>query len=320
MSPDQRSDQRCFLYAIPRSAERVKFGKTVHPKSRSSAHRRARRQISLEGTGWELWWEGNGNEEKLLHRHFHESLVDGEREEFWRSPGIDAFLEAMTMKPYVGHGAEEIERCYPTEDWFPWRDPARYEARQMVLVDGFSRAYTPRDAAPGNGHTSLREDYYTPSEHVEASRTALGAIDLDPCSSRLAQQTVRAAKIWTRLENGLVQPWHGRVFMNPPYGDEAPRWVAKLVAEFDAGHVSAAIALLRVGALSGTSWFPPLWRFPFVVLPERVRFVDPLGNQPSPDHGSVFVALGVALPNLAVAFRPLRGQVFAPFVTNEGGY
>lgn len=311
---DQRSDpgRPCFLYAVPRSADRVHFGKTRRPRSRSRTHERTRKQITLEGLGWQLWWMGNENEEGLLHRFFQSSLVDGEREEFWRSPDVTAFLERMARKPYVAHSVSELEECYPTQDWFPWSERHLYEAEQMVLVDGYSRAYVPRDAAPGNGHTSLREDYYTPAEHIACVRAAMDGIDLDPASSPLANKTVGARHIFTRAENGLVQPWEGRVFMNPPYGDEAPRWVAKLLMEFHAGRIEQAIALLRVGAASGVSWFPPLWEFPLCFLPQRIKFVDPLGGPSSPDHGSVFVALGIEPERFAAAFLPLGGRVFVP--------
>ena len=45
---------------------------------------------------------------------------------------------------------------------------------------------------------------YTP-EYIEAARIVLGSIDLDPASSDIANQLVRAKKYYTIADNGLNQ-------------------------------------------------------------------------------------------------------------------
>jgi hypothetical protein len=39
-------------------------------------------------------------------------------------------------------------------------------------------------------------------------------------------------------DNGLIKPWHGRVWLNPPYGGETGKWMAR-AAEY--GNVTALI-------------------------------------------------------------------------------
>jgi hypothetical protein len=82
-------------------------------------------------------------------------------------------------------------------------------------------------------------EWYTPSPLVEAAREVMGGIDLDPASHEEANITVRADRFFTEADNGLIKPWHGRVFLNPPGGQVAGFWL-KLVTEWEAGRISCA--------------------------------------------------------------------------------
>lgn len=82
------------------------------------------------------------------------------------------------------------------------------------------------------GHQSARmlnDEWLTPP-HILA---ALGRFDLDPCAP-VVRPWPMADRHYTAHDNGLAQPWHGRVWLNPPYGLEAARWLARL-AEHGAG-------------------------------------------------------------------------------------
>ena len=46
------------------------------------------------------------------------------------------------------------------------------------------------------------------------------------------------------LHDGLLQPWTGRVFLNPPYGRQMPRWIEKAVTEIEVGNVELVCALI----------------------------------------------------------------------------
>src|ERR1700722_727581 len=60
-------------------------------------------------------------------------------------------------------------------------------------------------------------EWFTPPDWVELARQALGVIDLDPASYRIAQQTIRASTFFTAADNWLERPWFGRVWLNPPF-------------------------------------------------------------------------------------------------------
>lgn len=55
----------------------------------------------------------------------------------------------------------------------------------------------------------------------------LGTFDLDPCAPAV-RPWVTATKHYALPADGLILPWHGRVWLNPPFGQEAVRWLARL--------------------------------------------------------------------------------------------
>jgi len=80
-----------------------------------------------------------------------------------------------------------------------------------------------------------------------------GEIDLDPCSNSHEEPNVPAKTHFTREDDGLAQDWHGRVYMNPPYGYEIAEWVDRLCQQYEQGSVIEAITL--VPARTDTAWF-----------------------------------------------------------------
>lgn len=67
-------------------------------------------------------------------------------------------------------------------------------------------------------HLSASFEHYTPVEVIEAARTVLGKIDLDPASCKQAQKLVKAGKWYGLPADGLAANWFGNVFLNPPGG------------------------------------------------------------------------------------------------------
>ena len=136
--------------------------------------------------------------------------------------------------------------------------------------------------------TETKNEWYTPTRYIEAARETMGAIDLDPASCAEANEAVRAAKIFTIHDNGLMRHWSGRVWMNPPYSPTPQPWVDKLIVEYKHGAVTEAILL--VPPKVDTTWFAPLFEYPICFANHRIKFWGQPGS--SNTFGSAFVYIG----------------------------
>jgi len=147
--------------------------------------------------------------------------------------------------------------------------------------------------------TSLNDDWYTPPDIASAVVKSLGGIvDLDPCAD--PRKTFPASEHFTESDNGLVRPWLGRVYMNPPYGRTIGTWTTKLRDELRNGWATEAVALLP-GRVDTTWWHelaPPHVCF----LRGRLRFSGYAQSAPFP---SVAVYFGPEPWRFADAFQDL---------------
>lgn len=131
----------------------------------------------------------------------------------------------------------------------------------------------------------LSDSWLTPP----ALLALLGAFDLDPCSP-VDRPWPTAAHHYTIADDGLVQPWFGRVFLNPPY---SKRLIGLFMAKMaDHGHGTAL-----VNAATDTKWFfASVWEraHALLFLMSRVPFV-PWGHaveRTRSARSSVLIAYG----------------------------
>ena len=156
-------------------------------------------------------------------------------------------------------------------------------------------------------------EWYTPAEDIERARKVLGKIELDPASSEIAQQTVKAGRYFTKEDDGLSQEWAGKVWMNPPYakGDIEP-FVAKLVAEFQSGNVKAAIMLTNNSA--DTEWFHKAASHANAICLTRgrIKFEDPNSDRGAPLQGQAYFYFGPGVKKFVSLYAP-AGVVLLPY-------
>ena len=180
------------------------------------------------------------------------------------------------------------------------REQARNAVTEMVAGEEPAQAMKRAHAMYNTGEN----EWYTPSDLIECARLFLGTIDLDPASSALANETVRACTWYGVEHDGLAQRWQGRVWMNPPYARGLiERFVERLMESHLAGDVPEALIL--VNNATDTRWFHHLQSAPHrhtLALSYRVKFLSPEGRDPNAMQGQVVVYLGSRRAEFALAF------------------
>lgn len=134
-------------------------------------------------------------------------------------------------------------------------------------------SFVSTDSQAAESHTWL-----TPLTLVKS----LGEFDLDPCGF---PGHPTAKKLVTLPEDGLAVTWVGRVWLNPPYGKHAEKWMRKLK---DHGN---GIAL--VFARLETKWIQPFLDDGFFMLHKRITFLsNRKGYQGNAGTGSILIPFG----------------------------
>lgn len=96
------------------------------------------------------------------------------------------------------------------------------------------------------GTSSGQNSWTTPPWLLEKLYSIFGSFDLDPCSPTATRKTapVKAKVYFTEADDGLSLPWHGAVFVNPPYGRGLKDWIAKCHQEYASGNAKTIVALI----------------------------------------------------------------------------
>lgn len=169
---------------------------------------------------------------------------------------------------------------------------------------------------PANVHVSNNSgdpEWYTPPKYLEAARDVLGKIDLDPASSKKANDIVEAGHFYDEDDDGLSQPWEGRVWMNPPYSQGLVEpFCRKLCGAYERGDVPEAILL--VNNATETKWFQrTLQNCAAVCFPKgRIRYINPDREETnSPLQGQAFIYFGPVPGQFASRFEQF-GQILCP--------
>lgn len=148
---------------------------------------------------------------------------------------------------------------------------------------------------------------------------ALGVFDLDPCAP-FCPPWRTAVKQYHKEQDGLAQSWHGRVWLNPPFGREADKWMAKMAAHGD------GIALLAVRTET-EMFFRRVWERADAILflKGRPHFHYVTGERAAANSGAPICLIAYGAANakclegcgLEGAFVPLVEPVVGPITQSE---
>jgi|SRR5690625_1456807 len=139
-------------------------------------------------------------------------------------------------------------------------------------------------------------EWYTPKEYLDLARNVLGNIDTDPASSDTANTYVGATTYYTEANCGLLRPWKGTVWLNPPYSRGlVEKFVDKLLDELENCNTEEAIVLTNNA--TETKWWQKLADSPYctaMCFPKgRIKYLAPdLKTRNSPLQGQTFAYFG----------------------------
>lgn len=171
------------------------------------------------------------------------------------------------------------------------------EIRQLI-------AFQFRPVVRGTLGRRHRIEWYTPAEYIALARAVLGDIDIDPASSECAQETVKANAFFDKTQNGLLNPWYGRVWLNPPYAPPLiGKFINKLLMEWNAGRVQSCITLTH--NYTDSIWFHDAAAAADAICftQGRIKFHDPDGEVAKPTQGQAFFYFGNDVDAFKRAFR-----------------
>lgn len=106
---------------------------------------------------------------------------------------------------------------------------------------------------------------------------------LDVCAT---PENAKCKNFYTKEQNGLLQPWSLRNWMNPPYGREIVMWIATAFAESLKDNITVALLPAR----TDTRWFHDYIynKFEIRFLKGRLKFGGSKNSAPFPSMIVIF--------------------------------
>ncbi len=149
-------------------------------------------------------------------------------------------------------------------------------------------------------------DYATPPKIWRPLARAVGGFDVDPASG--AEPVPIASTRFTKADNGLRQPWHGAVWLNPPWsstgdGSAKETWLRKARNEASRDDVDVVVGVLPADT-SAHWWHDHVMAADALCLvgPGRIPFI---GEDRNPSFALALFAFGEVTRELLDAMNGL---------------
>jgi len=246
-----------------------------------------------------------------------DAKIEQQREfvEWWRekvSPNRGGDRKSQNQVPRSAHLIARDDAEKLTEithhQVSKWATRLKREADYRLALYGAAYRLAMAEGGAGVLETLNTGDMegYTPAREVEAARSALGSIDVDPASCEQAQAVIKAGTYFTRETDGLAHPWIGNVFLNPPYNSGLiEQFIAKLLTELGNGNARAAVLLTNNN--TDTRWFhgAAMASTAICFTLGRIKFYKPDSSITAPTNGQTFFYFGEQRAPFVKAFAPL---------------
>lgn len=131
-------------------------------------------------------------------------------------------------------------------------------------------------------YSSLTPEWSTPQDVFDKLNSEFH-FTLDVCATT---ENAKCQQFYTKENNGLLQPWKGTVWMNPPYGREIGKWVA---AAYKASTQGTTVVCL-LPSRTDTQWFHN-YVLPYAeirFIKGRLKFGGATNSAPFPSLISIF--------------------------------
>ena len=136
-------------------------------------------------------------------------------------------------------------------------------------------------------YSSSTDMWETPQELFDELNSEFH-FELDVCAT---PQNAKCERFYTPEQDGLIQPWKGTCWCNPPYGKQTAEWVRRGFLT----SVSGATVVMLLPARTDTKWFHE-----YIYNRAEVRFLRgrlKFGNSKN----------SAPFPSMVVIFRGLKG-------------
>lgn len=124
-----------------------------------------------------------------------------------------------------------------------------------------------------------KDDHYTPKWIFDARGLTF---DIDVASPPGGIPWIPKLRYFTKADDGLAQPWEGRIWCNPPYSRPGP-WVDRMIEHGNG---------ILLACLSKSAWMDRLWNdtCPIVLLHNKMVFEQPDQRTPAGISFPTFLA------------------------------
>lgn len=269
---------------------------------------------------------GDGKDERLMREPFRPVTTKGARREYVHpDPEAVGYAAWLRAQWFAAVDIDARDADYPHEHadlWLP--GPGRCILPPPIddtkLVQDYDTVDGPLNGTPWawmpNPKASF-QDYFTPAEIVNAARTAMGGIDLDPASHWAANRVHKIPEWYTTTRSAFDNPWFGRVWLNPPYGNNEP-WFAEIERWVGKGDVTQLCMLSPMWAFTTNIARPVMETATAMILlsPTPKFWGNANPDRVGANHPHAIVYIGDRVAEFTAAFRPF-GMAMTPSFADE---